>query len=176
MVYYTVIKTDFGWVAVAGGEAGVCALTLPQATFEMALAQLSLSLPDLSPADNAFGDLPQRLRRYFAGEPVAFPDKLDLSRGTRFQRAAWQAVRSIPYGETRSYAWVASQACRAERPERAARAAGRAMATNPVPIIVPCHRVVGSDGSLTGFGGGLDMKRRLLEMEASNCPGQGAQR
>ena len=166
-VPYTLIETAFGWVGVAGGEAGICAFTLPQTSAAAALASLQASFPDMPRHDSAFGDLPQRLRRYFAGERVAFPDRLDLSSGTPFQRAVWGVVRAIPYGERRSYAAVAAQVGRLG----AARAVGRAMATNPVPIIIPCHRVIGSDGSLTGFGGGLEMKRRLLDMEASAVSG-----
>ena len=158
---YTLIETSFGWVGVAGGEAGISNLSLPQASAAAALASLEAS--DMSRDDSAFGDLPQRLRRYFAGERVAFPDRLDLSRGTPFLRAVLGVARAIPYGEKRSYAAIAVLVGR----PGTARAVGRAMATNPVPIIIPCHRVVGSDGSLVGFGGGLEMKRRLLDMEAS---------
>jgi methylated-DNA-[protein]-cysteine S-methyltransferase len=82
--------------------------------------------------------------------------------GTEFQRAAWHALSQIPYGETRSYA---QQAVCMGKP-RAVRAVGRANATNPLPIVIPCHRVIGSDGSLTGFGGGIDAKRWLLAHES----------
>ena len=110
-----------------------------------------------------FDDLMERFRGYFNGHKTTFPDKLDLSGATPFQREVWQATRLIPYGATRSYAWVANQI----RRPRAVRAVGQALGRNPLPVIVPCHRVIASDGKLGGFTGGLDMKRRLLYLEAS---------
>lgn len=91
------------------------------------------------------------------------------ARATPFRLAVWNAIRSIPYGETRAYVDIA----RAIGKPLAARAVGQALNRNPVAIIVPCHRVVGSDGSLVGFGGGLDRKRALLELEGSSCAGTG---
>jgi methylated-DNA-[protein]-cysteine S-methyltransferase len=105
-----------------------------------------------------------QLREYFAGSRRAFDLPLDLE-GTAFQRRAWLALAEIPYGETRSYG---EQARRLGAP-KAARAVGAANGANPVPIVLPCHRLVGADGSLTGFGGGLDVKRRLLEHEARSA-------
>ena len=109
--------------------------------------------------------LVHRLQRYFLGERAAFPDALDLQ-GTPFQKRVWETVRPIPYGETRSYTWVAHQIGR----PGAARAVGPAMRANPVCIIIPCHRVIGARGDLCGFGGsqGIPMKRWLLEMESGN--------
>lgn len=112
---------------------------------------------------DAFSDLVERLKEYYLGRKVAFPDKLDLTGATPFQRAVWTAAQRIPYGETRSYRWVAE---RIGKPQ-AARAVGQALGRNPLAIIVPCHRVLASDGRLGGFGGGLEMKRRLLQREAS---------
>jgi len=103
-----------------------------------------------------------QLREYFDGTRRAFDLPLDLE-GTPFQRRAWLALAEIPYGETRSYG---EQARRLGVP-RAARAIGAANGANPLPIILPCHRLVGADGALTGFGGGLDVKRWLLEHEAA---------
>jgi len=103
----------------------------------------------------------QQLLAYFAGELTQFDLPLAAS-GTDFQHRAWQALRTIPYGETRSYS---DQATAIGSP-RAVRAIGLANGRNPLPIIVPCHRVIGRDGSLTGFGGGLDCKRWLLDFEA----------
>jgi methylated-DNA-[protein]-cysteine S-methyltransferase len=102
-----------------------------------------------------------QLGEYFAGTRTGFTIPLDL-RGTPFQLDAWQRLEDIPYGETVSYA---EQARRVGRP-RAVRAIGAANGSNPVPIVLPCHRVIGSDGSLTGFGGGLQVKRALLDHEA----------
>lgn len=107
-----------------------------------------------------------QLREYFAGERTRFDLPLELA-GTEFQRLAWTALAEIPYATTRSYA---EQARRIGRPT-AIRAVGAANGRNPLPIVLPCHRLVGSDGSLTGFGGGLWRKRFLLELEAVSRPG-----
>ena len=102
----------------------------------------------------------RQLRAYFAGERDSFALPLRPA-GTPFEVEVWEELRRIPYGETLSYGELAG---RVGSPG-AARAVGRANACNPIPIIVPCHRVIGADGSLTGFGGGLDTKRRLLDLE-----------
>jgi methylated-DNA-[protein]-cysteine S-methyltransferase len=101
-----------------------------------------------------------QLEQYFAGERTEFGLDVQLA-GTPFERRVWEEVRAIPYGETATYAEIAR---RIGRPG-ASRAVGRANARNPVAVIVPCHRVVGSDGSLTGYAGGLEMKRALLDLE-----------
>lgn len=104
----------------------------------------------------------QQLDEYFSGERREFNFALDL-RGTDFQRACWRALAAIPYGETRSYADIA----RAVGRPRGFRAVGMANNRNPVAIVVPCHRVIASDGTLCGYGGGLDVKRKLLELEGA---------
>ncbi len=103
----------------------------------------------------------QQLAEYFAGERKQFDVPLAL-RGTPFQLEVWRALQRIPYGETRTYADIA----RAIGRPTATRAVGGANGANPIPIIIPCHRVIGSNGGLTGFGGGIDVKRRLLDLEA----------
>jgi methylated-DNA-[protein]-cysteine S-methyltransferase len=105
-----------------------------------------------------------QLREYFAGERRTFQLPLAPA-GTPFQQAVWSALRAIPYGETLSYGELAR---RLGRPG-SARAVGLANGSNPLPIIVPCHRVIGADGSLTGFGGGLGVKRALLSLEGAAC-------
>jgi O-6-methylguanine DNA methyltransferase len=127
-----------------------------------ALSEIKEFASDAVEVTSAFGDLPSRLQRYFNGEKVLFSDRLDLSGATSFDRAVWETTLSIPYGETRSYAWVAQQIGR----PRAFRAVGSALARNPFPIVVPCHRVVASSGNLGGFSGGLALKKSLLELEA----------
>src|ERR1700676_103809 len=102
------------------------------------------------------------LEEYFAGKRREFTFPLDL-RGTDFQLACWRALLAIPYGETRSYADIA----RAVGKPNAFRAVGMANNRNPVAIVVPCHRVIASDGTLCGYGGGLDLKRKLLELEGA---------
>jgi O-6-methylguanine DNA methyltransferase len=103
-----------------------------------------------------------QLQRYAAGKEVRFRVPVTLLTGTAFQRQVWTALRRIPYGETRTYSWLARQV---KRP-RAVRAAGAACGANPLPILVPCHRILRTDGSLGGFSAGLPWKRKLLALEA----------
>ncbi|MGW0822684.1 methylated-DNA--[protein]-cysteine S-methyltransferase [Streptomyces sp. NPDC002845] len=110
--------------------------------------------------DTPFAEAEEQLEAYFAGELKEFTLELRLD-GTPFQRGVWEQLRRIPYGETRSYGELAE----ALGNPAAARAVGLANGKNPVGIIVPCHRVVGANGSLTGYGGGLDRKKRLLDFE-----------
>jgi methylated-DNA-[protein]-cysteine S-methyltransferase len=104
----------------------------------------------------------KQLNEYFAGKRNRFSVKLD-PRGTDFQNKVWQALRTIPFGETRSYGQIARQIGNA----RAVRAVGAANGRNPISIVVPCHRVIGASGELTGFAGGLDIKARLLSLEGN---------
>lgn len=104
-----------------------------------------------------------QLRAYFAGERTAFALPLDLQAGTPFQRSVWAALRAIPRGATASYAQLARQLGRPQ----AARAIGAAVGRNPLSIVVPCHRVLGTDGSLTGYAGGLARKTALLQLEGA---------
>lgn len=105
-----------------------------------------------------------QLRAYFAGKLHVFDVPLELL-GTDFQKRVWSALVTIPYGETRSYSQIAAQI----GAPRAVRAVGAANGRNPIPIIVPCHRVIGSSGNLVGFGGGLEWKRLLLDLEARHA-------
>lgn len=107
----------------------------------------------------------RQLEEYFAGKRQEFGLALAPA-GTPFERSVWDELRKIPFGETRSYGEIAHALGR----PGASRAVGRANGANPLPIVVPCHRVIGSDGSLTGFGGGLDAKSRLLELEGRALP------
>ena len=103
----------------------------------------------------------RQLREYFAGERGRFELRL-AARGTEFQRRVWRELERIPYGQTRSYGQIAA----AVGAPRSVRAVGAANGRNPLPIVVPCHRVIGADGRLTGYGGGLPLKQLLLELEA----------
>jgi methylated-DNA-[protein]-cysteine S-methyltransferase len=111
--------------------------------------------------DEAFADVRSQLEEYFAGERTRFDMPMHLD-GTAFQRTVWHALTEIPYGQTISYGELAR---RIGRPDLA-RAVGTANGQNPIAVIVPCHRVIGANGKLVGYGGGLDNKRRLLELEA----------
>ncbi|WP_149830827.1 methylated-DNA--[protein]-cysteine S-methyltransferase [Streptomyces tailanensis] len=111
--------------------------------------------------DTLFAETEEQLEAYFAGELKEFTLELRLS-GTPFQRSVWQQLQRIPYGETRSYGELAESLGN----PAASRAVGLANGKNPIGIIVPCHRVVGASGGLTGYGGGLDRKKRLLNFES----------
>lgn len=111
------------------------------------------------PGDDEVAD---ELRAYFAGELTEFTVPLSVRRGSEFERAVWEQMKLIPYGETRSYGFVAG----AVGEPGGAQAVGTACNRNPIPVIVPCHRIIGADGKLVGFGGGLERKRILLELEA----------
>jgi methylated-DNA-[protein]-cysteine S-methyltransferase len=134
----------------------------PRAEMRAALAAEGLAATD---DRERTAEVRRQLDEYFAGERQDFDLEL-APRGTDFQLRVWRALRQIPYGATRSYGELAAML---EQPN-ASRAVGRANATNPIPVIVPCHRVIGADGSLTGFGGGLDAKCALLELEAQHRP------
>lgn len=164
----TACQTALGWVGIAWSARGLVALTLPQPTRADVLRHLPSSRgpAPAPPSGLDLAALASKLRRYFDGQEVAFEEPLDLTVGTDFQRRVWAITRAIPRGQTCTYADIAHKA----GSPKAARAVGQAMAHNPWPIVVPCHRVVGSDGRLTGFGGGLDMKRRMLGMEGAIAP------
>ena len=155
-------ETCLGWTGVIGSPNGLRKVILPLKSKEAVLGQIASCGCEAQNHDIAgFADLIDRISRYFGGEPVNFADKLDLSGTTPFQQNVWLMVRNIPRGETRSYGWVANQLGL----PRAARAIGQALGRNPVPIVIPCHRVIGSDGKPSGFGGGVEMKKFLLQLE-----------
>ena len=118
--------------------------------------------PDWRLDEKALGEAAGQLRQYFAGTRRSFDIVLKPT-GTDFQQAVWQALREIPYGETRSYGEIAA---RIGRP-KAVRAVGAANGRNPIVILQPCHRVIGQDGTLVGFGGGLPTKKTLLRLEGA---------
>ncbi len=157
--------TCLGWMGVVGSPRGLRQIIVPQKSKREVVALVGGNYYLAEEADaTSFGDLPQRLRRYLSGEVVDFPDRLDMEGATTFQQRVWQVARTIPYGETRSYAWVSDQLGFGRK---ASRAAGRALGKNPLLIIIPCHRVVAADGGLGGFSAGLDLKRYLLRLESA---------
>ena len=103
----------------------------------------------------------KELSEYFSGERTFFTCRTMFTVGTAFEKKVWEMLREIPYGETRTYKWLAEKVGKPQ----AFRAVGRALGKNPIPIIVPCHRIIESDGTLGGYSSGIDIKRRLLEIE-----------
>ncbi|HUV75557.1 MAG TPA: methylated-DNA--[protein]-cysteine S-methyltransferase [Dehalococcoidales bacterium] len=158
---YIIFDTDMGWVGVLASTAGLLSTTLPHPSTQEVNRLFGDSISHARWSPHLFQDLMERLRVYFSGHQANFPEKLDLSGATDFQREVWEAARLIPYGETRRYRWVAEQI----KKPKALRAVGQALGRNPLPVIVPCHRVLASNGQLGGFTGGIEMKRRLLHLE-----------
>lgn len=146
------LETPLGTLQLVADQDGLTAIAFPESHDE------SLTVGTSAILDAA----EQQLAEYFAGKRTRFELPLNPA-GTDFQKQVWAALCEIPWGETRSYAEQASAIGKA----KAVRAVGAANGRNPIPIIVPCHRVIGSDGSLTGFAGGLAMKRQLLQLEGS---------
>jgi methylated-DNA-[protein]-cysteine S-methyltransferase len=168
---YAYFESPFGWVGLARSDQGISRIVFGATTRETAINRLfeanGCRGEDCTPVDSRFSDAVVQLTRYFEGEPVDFCLPLDLQAGTAFQQTAWRAARSIPYGEVRSYGWLAREIGR----PGAARAVGGAMGANPLLIIVPCHRVLCSDGGPGGYSGGLEWKSRLLSLEAQGRSG-----
>lgn len=172
--------TSLGWIVIAANDRGIIRTSLPEPTPQDALLVLNdIPLPVTAPSPSSLprGQEPspnpfltqakELLTRYCNGEHVTLDNiPVDDAAWTPYTQRARAACRTIPRGETRTYAWLAQQA---SGKSNSARAAGRAMATNPVPIIIPCHRVIATNGKLQGFGGtiGLPLKQRLLQMEGA---------
>lgn len=162
-LWYDVFQTPFGWYAAVVSEMGLRFGSMrasPGEAMEGLSSQLNGALEDSS----AVAGVREGLLAFCDGDVEALGRiELDLEGAPPFHRAAWEACRGIPLGETRSYAWLAAAA----GSPGAYRAAGQAMARNRVPLVVPCHRVIGSNGGLHGYGaGGLVVKERLLRAEA----------
>ncbi len=158
MKRHTVIDSPYGPLTLVADDGVLCGLYMteqrhrpPEETFG-------------NRDDSLFGETEEQLRAYFANELKEFTLELRLH-GTMFQRTVWQQLQKIPYGETRTYGELAD----ALGNPKASRAVGLANGKNPIGIIVPCHRVVGADGSLTGYGGGLERKQRLLDFETGTA-------
>jgi len=160
--------TELGRFLVVVGEAGVIHVGLgTQGARDRFLGWCARRriAPELTEDTRGMAPITGQLVTYAAGTRTRFDVRLDL-RGTEFQRACWHELQRIPFGSTRTYGQVAR---RLSRPAGAARAVGQANGANPVPIFVPCHRVLANDG-LGGFGGGVDLKRRLLQLEGTLLP------
>jgi len=154
-VFYTTFESPVGPLLLAGDSNGLRLVSFENS--KHAAAPPAGWKEDKAP----FAEVIRQLQAYFRGELKEFDLPLALA-GTEFQLRVWDTLREIPYGETISYLQLAE---RIGNP-KAVRAVGLANGSNPIPIIVPCHRVIGSDGSLTGFGGGISTKKKLLELES----------
>jgi methylated-DNA-[protein]-cysteine S-methyltransferase len=158
-----------GWIGLVASERGLRMLTLPVADFDTALSTLRGYYPDapIVPDDETLLEVARQVRAYLRGDLREFTVALDLRGYTAFSLAVWAAANRIAYGQTRTYRWIAEQA--GGGGAGVYQAVGSALGANPVPLIIPCHRVIGSDGSLTGYAGGVEMKERLLALESGQA-------
>ena len=158
-MYYIYHKTPIGNIFIAGDGKVIKQMSFPEGSKQRR------PQPDWQQTKQPFKRAIKQLDHYFQGKLKTFDLPLDPD-GTEFQRQVWKALLDIPYGETTSYGELAQTI---DRP-KAARAVGAANGANPIPIVIPCHRVIGSTGALTGFGGGLPTKQWLLAHEQSHLP------
>jgi methylated-DNA-[protein]-cysteine S-methyltransferase len=158
---FTYLETPIGRLLLAGDGEALHFLSFPGGSKAFS------PKPGWQREDSPFTEAKRQLAAYFSGGLRQFDLPLALS-GTAFQNQVWSTLRTIPFGETRSYAWLAREI----GAPKACRAVGAANGANPLPIILPCHRVIGSSGALTGFGGGIETKKHLLEHETA-APGTG---
>ena len=164
LLYANVFRTRWGWVGTVASPKGLCGLELPSRSRTDALERIRARFPTARPGKLALlSELEEMLLQYFAGVPTAFPVPLDLEALSSFGQRVLRAAATIPYGHVSTYGWVAR---RIGNP-KGTRAVGGALKGNPVAVVIPCHRVIASDGGLGGFSaaGGVAVKRKLLELE-----------
>ncbi|NLL18458.1 MAG: methylated-DNA--[protein]-cysteine S-methyltransferase [Clostridia bacterium] len=164
-MYYSIWHTEFGWMGALGDEQGLAYIVLPKSAeaevFEILKRHATTDRLEEKPS--LFADLIREINCYFQGAAFDFTRfKLQWQLVTPYRQKVLRKAMEIPYGETRTYKWLAE----AVGNPKGSRSVGQAMANNPWPIVVPCHRVIGTGGKLTGFGGGLALKERLLALEA----------
>lgn len=165
-----IFQTPWGWMGIGASKQGIHSIVLPKRSRKAVQDELfgpghPYAVPgsDDGAVAKLASEAQSQLMAFLANQRRELDFPLDLSRGTPFQRQVWRAILRIPYGRVRSYRWVADRVGGAHY----ARAVGHALGTNPIPIIVPCHRIVTSEGSLGGFTGGLPVKRKLLALEGT---------
>lgn len=162
-IEYFTFSTKAGWLGISGSREGLLAATLPHNTSLEALKALNIDPNKAIWSPLHFSDISKRLKRYFDGHKEVFSDKVNMAAASGFQKLVWQAVRQIPYGQTMSYGQLAAQIGR----PKAARAVGKTLGDNPLPVIIPCHRVINASGSQGGYSGGAEIKRYLLKLEGN---------
>ncbi|MEK7235325.1 MAG: methylated-DNA--[protein]-cysteine S-methyltransferase [Nitrospirota bacterium] len=160
-----IFKSRWGWMGISESTKGIDAVVLPQASRQALLSELSADSAELldGQASSRLREAQAQLTNYLDGTRQSFDLPLDLSGGTSFQQKVWRTLLSISYGRLRSYQWVAVRVGGSQY----ARAVGNAVGANPIPIVIPCHRIVAQDASIGGFSCGLPMKRKLLTLEGT---------
>jgi methylated-DNA-[protein]-cysteine S-methyltransferase len=165
-IFYTKLKIPIGCLLIASSDRGLVRIILPNKDISNSFDHLRKDFPgkrfeeDREKNQKAV----EQLEEYFNGTRTNFSLKLDLIKGTEFQKSVWKAVSRIPHGQTSSYGKIARQIGK----PKACRAVGLANKRNPVPIVIPCHRIIGSDGSMTGYSGGILLKEKLLKLEQNS--------
>jgi methylated-DNA-[protein]-cysteine S-methyltransferase len=168
MMNYYLFETDWGWAGIVVTKKGVCCLELPAKNKEMAKKRLLQRCPAAAPGPKPPAGLARRavaeLQAYFKGKRVELDIPVDLSGLTPFQKKAYQHLKRVGYGKKKTYKWLAESM----GAPKAAMAVAGALARNPIPLIIPCHRIIRSDGTIGGFSGpgGVNMKKRMLKLEA----------
>jgi methylated-DNA-[protein]-cysteine S-methyltransferase len=161
MLYYVTFQTPLGWIGALSSEAGLLKTTFPQISRNLAVNLIVDNTGTATFSIALFKETIEFYTGYFSRQKITFKGNFDFSGASIFQKIVWETTFQIPFGETRSYSWIAGQI----HNPLSCRAVGNALNHNPLPIIVPCHRVINSDGRLGGFGGGLHMKKFLLDLE-----------
>jgi len=156
-MYFTYYQSPFGDITLTANEQGLTSLAFVNGE------KNSINVSDFQQNPAIFADVCQQLDQYFSGKKIRFNLKL-APHGTHFQQQVWQALGTIKHGETKSYSWLAKTI----HNEKAVRAVGSANGANPIALIIPCHRVIGANGKLTGYAGGLSLKAKLLELEGAS--------
>jgi O-6-methylguanine DNA methyltransferase len=164
-LFYTTLKTPIQSLLILSSEKGLVRIMFIDTKQELFLHKLKNEYTDITFVEDKSKNQTalDQLKEYFAGTRKNFTLPLDL-RGTPFQKQVWAALGQVPYGQTCSYGEIAS---RIGKPG-SARAVGMANHNNPIPIVIPCHRIIGADGSLTGYGAGIHIKEKLLNLEKEN--------
>lgn len=160
-----IFKSPWGWVGISETAKGIDAIALPKGSkraIESGLRAIAGG-PFKQGTSTRLDAARLQLLDYLAGTGNTFDVSLDISRGTLFQRQVWRVLQRVPYGKLRSYQWIAARV----GGRHYARAVGNAVGANPLPIMIPCHRIVAQDASLGGFSCGLPMKRKLLTLEGT---------
>jgi len=160
-----IFQSPWGWMGISESAKGIQSIVLPKGSKRAVVSELREQSTEPMPLEKSPSLEAARLQLldYLTGKRKSFDLLLDLTGGTTFQRQVWRTLQRVPYGKLRSYQWIASRV----GGRRYARAVGNAVGANPLPIVIPCHRIVAQDASLGGFSGGLPMKRKLLGLEGT---------
>jgi methylated-DNA-[protein]-cysteine S-methyltransferase len=165
MMRAIIFKSSWGWMGISETSKGINAIALPTRSRRAVESNLRsvAGAPFEEEASAQLETARRQLLDYLDGKRTTFDVPLDFSQGTPFQRRVWRVLQRVPYGKLRSYQWIASRV----GGRHYARAVGSAVGSNPLPVVIPCHRIVAQDASLGGFSCGLPMKRKLLTLEGT---------